>query len=58
MLEKNQSLPAGQVAVSAYVGSSKNRKDLKNARRNRPHLETLIIYKLSSIKSTTHDDLY
>jgi hypothetical protein len=30
MLEKNQSPPAGQVPVSAYGGSSKNLKDLKD----------------------------
>ena len=30
LLEKKQSLPAGYVPVSAYVGSSKNLKDLKD----------------------------
>ena len=29
MLKKKQSPPAGQIPVSAYVGSSKNLKDLK-----------------------------
>jgi len=33
MLEKQQSLPAGQVPVSAYVGSLKNQKGLTNFER-------------------------